>query len=121
MAAPVFYYRPLMDFWLSVPRMALDNRTLLKYVFQKHFPRMATLAHAEHVPTMLPMSLPSLKYLSGWVSRQYRAKMLRKLKFNTEKLEGSSYIWSLWHGTTPQQRQKQLRALEETFSLFDLG
>jgi hypothetical protein len=118
MPAPVFYYRPLMELWLSVPRMALDNRTLLKYVFQKHFPKIATLPHAEHVPTAMPRSLAGLKYLSGWLSRRYGAKILGKLKFNREKIEDNSYIWSLWHGTTPRQRKKELQGLEDTLSLL---
>ncbi len=118
MPAPVFYYRPLMDLWLSVPRMALDNRTLLKHLFQKRFPKIATLAHAEHVPSMIPRSLPSMKYLSGWLSRRYRMRILRKLRFNTEKMEAGTYAWALWHGTTPQQRKKELQGVEETFSLL---
>jgi hypothetical protein len=118
MPAPVFYYRPLMELWLSVPRMALDNRTLLRYIFQKHFPKIATLPHAEHVPSTIPRSIQGLKYLSGWLSRRYGARILGKLKFNTEKIEDRSYIWSLWHGTTPQQRTKELQSLDETLSLL---
>jgi hypothetical protein len=118
MPAPVFYYRPLMELWLSVPRMALDNRNLLKYLFQKHFPKIATLPHAEHVPSTIPRSVEGLKYLSGWLSRRYGARMLGKLKFNTGKREDRSYIWSLWHGTTPHQRMKELQGLEETLGLL---
>jgi Asparagine synthase len=118
MPAPVFYYRPLMELWLSVPRMALDNRTLLKYVFQRHFAKIATLPHAEHVPSTIPRSIQGLKYLSGWLSRRYGARILGKVKFNTEKMDARSYIWSLWHGTTPHQRMKELQGLEETLSLL---
>jgi hypothetical protein len=118
MPAPVFYYRPLMDLWLSVPRMALDNRTLLRYVFEKHFPKIATLPHAERVPSAMPRSLAGLNYLSGWLLRRYGAKILGKLKFNREKIEEHSYIWSLWHGTTPQQQKKELQGLEQTLSLL---
>jgi hypothetical protein len=119
MPAPVFYYGPLMESWLSVPRIALDDRTVLRYLYQKHFPKIATLPHAEHDPRLIPRSLPALKYLSGWLSRRYARRILRRLKFPTEKLEARSYIWALWHGTTPEQRRKELERLEETFSLFE--
>ena len=119
MPAPVFYYRPLMEFWLSVPRIALDDRTLLRYLYQKHFPKIATLPHAEHDPRLIPRSLPALKYLSGWLSRRYAGRILRRLRFPTEKLEARSYIWALWHGTTPEQRRKEWERLEETFGLFE--
>jgi hypothetical protein len=118
MPAPVFYYRPLMEFWLSVPRMALDNRTLLLDIFQRHFPRVATLAHSERVPNMIPHTVPAMKYVSGWMARRYGISLLRRLKFDVEKMEAGSYIWSLWHGTTPQQRKKELEGLEETFGLL---
>jgi hypothetical protein len=119
MPAPVFYYRPLMELWLSVPRIALDDRTLLRYLYQRHFPKIASLPHAEHDPRLIPRSLPTLKYLSGWLSRRYARRILRRLKFATEKLEARSFIWALWHGTTPEQRRKELEGLEETFGLFE--
>jgi hypothetical protein len=118
MPAPVLYYRPLMEFWLSVPRMALDNRTLLGDIFQRHFPRVATLPHAERVPTMIPRTVPAIKYVSGWTLQRYGRRILGKLRFDADKMEADSYIWALWHGTTPQQRKKELRRLEETFGLL---
>ncbi len=118
MPTPVFYYRPLMEFWLSVPRMALDNRTLLGDIFQRHFPRVATLPHAERVPTMIPRTVPAMKYVSAWTLQRYGRRILGKLKFDADKMEADSYIWALWHGTTPQQRKKELQRLEETFGLL---
>ena len=119
MPAPVFYYPPLMEFWLSVPRIALDDRMLLGYLYQKHFPKIATLPHAEHDPRLIPRSLPALKYLSGWLARRYATRILRRLGFPAQKLEARSYIWALWHGTTPEQRRNELESLEETFGLFE--
>ncbi len=118
MPAPVFYYPPLMEFWLSTPRIALDDRMLLRYLFQSHFPRVATLPHAEHEPRLIPRSSPAIRYLSGWFARRYGAGILRRLKFPTEKMAARSYIWLLWHGTTPEQRRKELQRLDETFSLL---
>lgn len=119
MPAPVFYYKPLMELWLSQPRMALDFRTLLGQIFRRCFPNLVSLPHSEHVPQEIPRTIPSLKYVLGWMGRSYSLKALRKLKFNTERLENRAYIWSMWHGMTPKERELELQRLEETFSLLE--
>jgi hypothetical protein len=118
MPVPVFYYRPLMEFWLSMPRMALEDRTLLAYLFKKKFPQVATLAHADRVPTIIPRTVPALTYSVGWALRFAAAKIMRKMKFNKQKSETRSYIWPMWHGTTRAQQKKEQDRLEETLDLL---
>jgi Asparagine synthase len=118
MPVPVFYYRPLMEFWLSMPRMALEDRTLLAFLFKKNFPQVATLPHSDRVPTVIPRTVPALKYSLGWALRLSAVRILHKMKFNTEKLETRSYIWPMWHGTTTAQQKKEQDRLEETLGLL---
>ncbi len=118
MPVPVFYYRPLMEYWLSLPRMALDNRALLAYMYQTRWPKMSTLPHAEHTPTFIPRTRPAVQYLAGWILRRYGWRAARKFGLDVEKFESRSEAWALWHGTTEVQRKKELRGLDETLGVL---
>ena len=118
MPVPVFYYRPLMEYWLSLPRMALDNRALLTYLYQKRWPKLSTLPHSEHIPSFIPRTRPAFQYVAGWVLRRYGWQAARKFGMDAAKLEARIDAWALWHGTTEVQRKKELKGLEETLSIL---
>lgn len=118
MPAPVFYYSPLVELWLSMPRMAVDNRMLLSYLFQTYWPKLATLPHAEHIPSYIPRTLPGMRYVARWIAKWSAYKLARKFGLDSEKMELRTFSWSLWHDTTDAQRRKELAGLEETIGVL---
>jgi hypothetical protein len=119
MPLPVFYYKPLMELWLSLPRMALDYRFLLGNLFKQFSPELESLPHAEHVPERIPRNIPGFQYLMGWAARHYGVKALRKLGLGADRLENHWYIWAMWHGITPKEKQRELERLLGTATLFE--
>ncbi len=119
MPLPVYYYSPLMAFALTLPRMALDFRTLMKQIFQLHFPELATLPHADYAPNVIPSTLAGLRYVSGWGLRRLGGAVLRRARLRAPDGQPGSYIWALWHDTTAAQRKLELERLHETCKLFE--
>jgi len=74
-----FYDSEVFKAWLRLPRMALDNRALLRRLFETSFPEVASLPHSEEAPTRLPSNWQSLSFLCDRVASRARKEISRRL------------------------------------------
>lgn len=75
-----YYDRAYMELWLNQPLSAQIDRTLLRTLYTRHFPAMATIPHPDHASAMTPT-------LKGMLRRFVRDRM-QALKGQVLRLAG---------------------------------
>lgn len=108
-----FYDLRQFSAWMSLPRMAHEDRRFLRWIFQERYPEVAGIPHAEERPHRLPNSLASFQHLVGRMGFDARERLARRLLPGQDQRASRSYIWALWHTPSPAFTNAQFRAFEE--------
>jgi len=106
-----FLSRKQIRSWMSLPRIAHENRRLLRWIFEKRYPQFAAIPHAEEAPRVLPNSTTSLIHQFQLFGNRGVDAVLRRT-LGHDRRAGRRYVWTLWHGWTPQQVRRQMDALK---------
>jgi hypothetical protein len=112
-AGTPFYDAPQISAWMSLPRMAHEDRRLLRWVFQERFPEVAAIPHAEERPDLLPNSSASLRHLARLMGVRARDGVLRRVLPGHDARATRRHIWGLWHVPSPRLRSEQEEAIRE--------
>ncbi len=105
-----FYDREVIREWLSVPRLALDDRTLLRRLFVSEFPQVARLPHSEEEPTLLPNNGPSLSYLGSHLANRVRDGVARRI-IRDYDAGARWYLWAVWGASSEEQRAWRIESV----------
>lgn len=116
-----FYDARLMSFWLSLPRISLDERYLQRQQLAKLYPDLAKIPHSEEIAPIIPNLTNQLRLLFD--------STLRKLFITSyQKYAGyrTTNIWSLSGGMATKEQQTRMRNLfsdnlNDTDRILDLG
>lgn len=107
------YASEVITAWLTLPRAMHQDRSLLRKLFEERFPHIAALPHCDEDNLIWPRNWQALTYWSRQVRRRVRAKVAT---FVSKTGRSSDHeIWSMWLGTTDEQRAFMQRRLRETF------
>lgn len=95
-----------MQAWLSLPRIALEERRLLQILFAEKWPQVASLPHAQKVPTALPRGWTPTRHLLGRLGA-WSGEALQKRFFpeRRQRLHRGD-IWNTWHGASTGERRR---------------
>ena len=108
------YDRRVMEIWLSMPKIALEHRTLLRRIFRECFANVAPIPHCEEEPVEIPRSLGVALYTIGVFGRSLVDRVRNRLAGPQHFESGHDrYIWNVWHGATKQQYDRLERELRE--------
>lgn len=101
-----FYDKRLMSYWLSMPRISLDERYLQRQQLAKLYPELAKIPHSEETTPITPNLSNQLKLLIDTT--------LRKMFITPfQKYTGyrTSNIWSLSGGMATNDLKNHMQAL----------
>ena len=89
-------------------------------LFKQFSPELESLPHAEHVPERIPRNIPGFSVSDGMGSATlWGESHFEKLGSGAQiDLENHWYIWAMWHGITPKEKQRELERLLGTATLF---
>lgn len=116
-----FYDKDLMSFWLSLPRISLDERYLQRQQLAKLYPELAKIPHSEESTPIIPNLSNQLQLLVDTTLRKIFVTPFQKYTgYRT------SNIWSLSGGMATNELRRYMTRLfldnlESVDSVFDLS
>ncbi len=97
------YYAPgVIDAWLSVPRIALDGRQMLRTLMAREYPRLAEIPHAEEAkPIVANLRNEVLDFVQGIPDKVRRSIPGVRDLTGRWRPGRNTDIWALAYGFTP--------------------
>jgi Asparagine synthase len=107
--------------YFCLPRIALDDRYILRQVFARYWPNLAAIPHAEEGWPILP----SLRTMLPFALRDYTHAVGRKV-VGSDRYDGirkrwrDPYLWRMSYGTgNPAQAQRIVNRIRDLRTLLD--
>ncbi|GIK98514.1 MAG: hypothetical protein BroJett029_27230 [Alphaproteobacteria bacterium] len=108
-----FYSDGVLKACILLPRMALEERNIVRFLFRRHFPALARIPHAEEAEPILP----SLRHQLAFTARKVPRKLATTLigRDRILELEERFFAWrepDVWRlsfgAATPGQRAEMI-------------